>query len=150
MMGSCEGIISSYHHCRGEGEIKMAQRRKELKQEPLVIHVYWRARRSGEPHIGYGSRRQVGSQGMTGLALSGGVFGLFISLEFVLPVLSVLLIWLTFSPLLHDTHGRDTGWYEIDDNGDIIAFIGREPPEYIRGRPGVRLPTFLKQVNFVK
>jgi hypothetical protein len=123
---------------------------KEPRQEPLIIHVYWRARRPGEPHIGYGTRRQVGAQGMTGLALSGGVFGLFFRMEFVLPVLSVLLIWLTFSPLLHDTHGRDTGWYEIDDKGNIIAFIGHKPPEQIRGRLGVGLPTFLKQVNFVK
>jgi hypothetical protein len=119
------------------------------RQEPLVFYAYWRGQHPNEPHIGYGSRRTINKQGMTGLALSGSIFGLFVSFEFVLPVLSVFLIWWTFSPVLHNSHSGDTGWYEIDEHGTVLAYLGRTPPKHIRGRIGVRREIFLQQMRLM-
>lgn len=116
-------------------------------QDPLVLHSYWLARRPDEPHIGYGSRKNSSAQGLTGLALSGGIFGLFVSAEFLVPVISVLLTWWTFSPLLHDS---SAGWYEVDTNGTAVAYLGRTPPAAVRGRMGLRLPTFVKHAQLMR
>jgi hypothetical protein len=81
---------------------------------------------------------------MAGLTLSGGVFGMFATFGFNASVVSLLVAGAVMASLCNVPDG---GWYEVDDEGRVLAFLGRNQPEHIRGRIGVPLHTFHKQVQ---
>jgi hypothetical protein len=112
-----------------------------------VLYTYWSARGPGESHISYGVRRRNVAPGMAGLTLSGGVFGIFATFGFNASLVSLLVAGAALSTLLN---APDGGWYEVDDEGCVIAFLGRQQPEHIRGRVGVPLHTFHKQVQILR
>lgn len=112
-----------------------------------TLYTYWSARKPGEAHISYGVRRRRVAPGMAGLTLSGGVFGVFATFGFNASLVSLLVAGAALSTLLN---APDGGWYEVDDEGNAIAFLGRQQPEHIRGRVGVPLDTFHKQVQMLR
>lgn len=114
------------------------------ERQPLVVHSYWLAQQPGQPHVGYGLRGQRSAQGLRGLALSGGVLGLFATFGFNLPMALVATGGLLLSPLLARAEG---GWYAVDEHGIATAFLGRTPPDYVRGRVGMPAATFLKHAR---
>jgi hypothetical protein len=113
-------------------------------QKPLDVHSYWLARRPGDPHIGYATRKRALASGMVGLALSGGIFGLFATFGMNPSTLSVAALSVTLPHLLHTAEG---GWYIVDNYGIATEYLGHRPPEHIRGRAGMPLGTFLKQAR---
>jgi hypothetical protein len=81
---------------------------------------------------------------MVGLALSGGIFGMFATFGMNPSTLSVAALSVTLPHLLRTTEG---GWYAVDEHGITTEYLGHRPPEHIRGRAGVPLEMFLKQVR---
>jgi hypothetical protein len=112
-----------------------------------TLYTYWSAREPGEAHISYGVCRRTLAPGLAGLTLSGGVFGVFATFGFNASLISLLFAGAALSTLLNVPDG---GWYEVDDTGRVIAFLGRKQPEHIRGRVGVPLHTFHKQVQILR
>ncbi len=112
-----------------------------VAQRPMVVYSYWLSRQPDEPHIGYGIRQRRIAHGLTGLALSGGVFGSLAAFGFNLPAMYAALAALALGPLMLKS---DAGWYIVDENGVATTFLGHEPPLQVRGRVGVRHTDFLK------
>lgn len=112
-----------------------------------TLYTYWSAREAGESHIGYGVRRRTVAPGMAGLTLSGGVLGMFATYGFNASLVSLLVAGAALSALLN---APDGGWYEVDDEGRVLTFLGRTQPAHIQGRIGVPLHTFHKQVQILR
>jgi hypothetical protein len=81
---------------------------------------------------------------MVGLALSGGIFGMFATFGLNPSTISFAALSVTLPHLLRTAEG---GWYAVDDYGIATEYLGHRPPEHIRGRAGVPLGIFLKQVR---
>jgi hypothetical protein len=125
--------------------LKIPERGATMK-DTLVVYTYWSSRHPQQPHVGYGIRKHSNDQGFLGLALSGGIFGLFATFGFSVPLLSCVVAAMVVVPMLRQV---DAAWYEVDDEGNAVSLIGRTPPKYIQGRLGVPLHTFRKQVHIL-
>jgi hypothetical protein len=120
-------------------------RAQQMKhQEPLTVYSYWSAPDPGKPHIGYAIRKRMLAPAMVGLALSGGIFGLFATFGMNPSTLSFAALSVTLPHLLRTNEG---GWYAVDNYGVAVEYLGHRPPEHIRGRAGVPLEIFLRQVR---
>jgi hypothetical protein len=123
------------------------------QQKRLVISSYWPQKNDDELHVGYGVARDYLVYESAGIIfmLTNRIFRMIFE-----PKIRALNPWLRSGPatlitlalaLLMKGKRKVSGFYQLDEHGTPTFFIGKFPPENIKGRVGISRKKFLQSLS---